>query len=101
MSRRARQIECDEQAIGHLLEIENSRVLPAGLVQRVKIVSGCIKGESIKNLAKKFAVSRSTIIHWKNRFVEFGLDGLRVTELIRVPCNYGQPLHSQEALGMA
>ena len=76
MGRKAREIEINQQTMEHLLEIGNSRNLPAGLVQRANIILKCVKGESINNIAQSLDISRTNVIRWKYRFIESGLDGL-------------------------
>ena len=73
-----------------LLEISNSRTLPAGLVQRANIILNCIKGETIDCIAQRFAVSRSKIIRWKNRFMKIGLEGLDDNARSGRPANYSE-----------
>jgi transposase len=73
-----------------LLEISNSRTLPAGLVQRANIVFNCIKGETINSIAQRFAIGRSKVIRWKNKFMEMGLDGLEDNFRSGRPVSYSE-----------
>jgi transposase len=43
---------------------------------RAKIVIGAAAGRSINGLAKELSVSRPTVLLWRRRYVELGVDGL-------------------------
>lgn len=88
MSRIARTIQVDELTHKRLLETSNSRSAAAGEVQRARIILGCLRGESIQNIATKLSTSTSTVIRWKNRFLEKGLSGLRDHERSGRPSKY-------------
>ena len=77
MSRRARIVRVDEFTGKHLLETANSRSATAGEVQRARIILGCLVDEPIHSIAHRLSTSASTVIRWKNRFLEKGLAGLR------------------------
>lgn len=80
MSRTARQVTTDESTRKRLLEVAGSRSATAGEVQRARIILGCLAGEPIQQIASRLSTSASTVIRWKNRFMENGLAGLRDQE---------------------
>lgn len=55
---------------------ERSRTLPQKVVLRAKIILMASKGKSNSVIARTLNVSRPTVIHWRNSFIEKGLDGL-------------------------
>lgn len=59
-----------------LEDIVQSPSLPAGLVQRAKIVMLLADGVSYRRIAEKRDVSRPTVAKWKRRFLTHGIDGL-------------------------
>ena len=59
-----------------LEEIARSNALPAGFVQRAKIVVLLADGVSAREVETKLDVSRPTIAKWRRRFLEHGVEGL-------------------------
>ena len=59
-----------------LQEIARSNALPAGFVQRAKIVLLLADGVSARAVETKLDVSRPTIAKWRRRFLEHGVEGL-------------------------
>ena len=59
-----------------LQKLDRAPSTPQGIVLRVRIVR--LAGEGVANnaIAKKLQVSRPTVLQWKNRFTEKGVDGL-------------------------
>jgi transposase len=89
MGRKARVVSTDEETMKRLLEISNSRTLPACQVERAGIILDCINGVSVQNTAAHFSISRSKVIRWKNRFLQEGLEGLQDNERSGRPVRYG------------
>ena len=88
MSRIARIVKVDEFTGKRLLETANSRNATAGEVQRARIILGCLDDEPIHSIAQRLSTSASTVIRWKNRFLEKGLAGLRDYERSGRPSKY-------------
>ena len=88
MSRIARRVVVEESTRKRLLEMASSRSARAGEVQRVRIILGCLAGEPIKQIAARLSTSASTVIRWKNRFLEKGLAGLSDHERSGRPSKY-------------
>ena len=59
-----------------LSSIAQSRTLPAGYVFRAKLILMLAEGASFNTIKRRLQTSAPTIIRWKQRFLESGLDGL-------------------------
>ena len=53
-----------------------SSTVSAGLVERARIVLSVASGSGTSATARALSVSRPTVIKWRDRFVEHGIDGL-------------------------
>src|ERR1700738_4265779 len=56
--------------------IAQSRSLPAGYVFRARLILMLAQGASFNTIKRRLQTSAPTIIRWKQRFLETGLDGL-------------------------
>src|SRR5262244_3808518 len=56
--------------------IDQSRSLPAGYVFRAKLILMLAEGASFNRVKRQLQTTAPTIIRWKQRFLESGLDGL-------------------------
>src|ERR1700722_12300187 len=56
--------------------IAQSRSLPAGYVFRARLILMLAEGASFNTIKRRLQTSAPTIIRWKKRFLESGLDGL-------------------------
>ena len=59
-----------------LSSIAQSRTLPAGYVFRAKLILMLAEGASFNTIKRRLQTSAPTIVRWKQRFLETGLDGL-------------------------
>src|ERR1700751_5349378 len=59
-----------------LSSIAQSRSLPAGYVFRAKLILMLAEGASFNTIKRRLQTSAPTIIRWKQRFLQSGLDGL-------------------------
>src|SRR5204862_7763078 len=59
-----------------LSSIAQSRSLPAGYVFRAKLVLMLAEGTPFNTIKRRLQTSAPTIIRWKQRFLQSGLDGL-------------------------
>jgi transposase len=89
MGRPSRVVTTNNDTQKRLLEMANSRSAAAGEVQRAKIVLGCLSGELIQSIAIRLSISTSTVIRWKNRFLEKGVPGLFDERRSGRPSKYG------------
>lgn len=76
MSRKARSIACREEDRVQLFALAHSRTSEARLVDRAKMVVACLEGGLIQEIAERFQVRSNTVISWRDRFAEAGIDGL-------------------------
>jgi len=76
MSRTARQISCsleDRQAIER---VAASRTEPKQMVERARIILGCLDRKRVQNVAHECHTRPNTVIKWRQRFAQSGLAGL-------------------------
>jgi len=59
-----------------LNSIAQSRSLPAGYVFRARLILMLAEQASFSTIQRRLQTSAPTIIRWKQRFLQFGLDGL-------------------------
>ncbi|MGC9199294.1 MAG: IS630 family transposase [Acidobacteriaceae bacterium] len=69
--------ECSEDDRRVLEEWAHSRTMEARLVERARIVLGCIEGQTVSAVAESFKVRANTVIDWRRRFEREGVEGLR------------------------
>lgn len=76
MARRAEPIVLSEEERIQLNSLANSRALPHGLVQRAQIVLACADGEPGNEIAERLRVNKNTVVKWRKRYLEQGIEGL-------------------------
>jgi len=59
-----------------LESLAKSRALPHGLVQRAQIVLASADGEANVAIAKRLKLNKATVGKWRQRYREFGIEGL-------------------------
>src|SRR5690348_18306069 len=59
-----------------LNSIAQSRALPAGYVFRAKLILMLAEGASFNTIKQRLQTTAPTIIRWKQRFRQYGLEGL-------------------------
>lgn len=60
------------------------------LVLRAKIIQQCLAGQPVAQIARDLQVRPNTVILWRNRFAEQGVQGLRDRPRSGKPPTYGQ-----------
>src|SRR6202166_2933603 len=70
------QILLNQQQHADLSHIAQSRALPAGFVFRAKLILMLAEGASFNAIKRQLQTTAPTIIRWKQRFRQSGLDGL-------------------------
>ena len=55
----------------------HSRTIEARLVERARIVLGCLEGKPVSTVARSWKVRPNTVIDWRRRFAAEGIAGLR------------------------
>ncbi len=63
----------DRELLSHLAQAPKT---PQRVALRAKIVLGAAAGQSINGLAKALSVTRPTVLLWRRRYAEAGVDGL-------------------------
>lgn len=77
MPKRLPPLVCDEKERKTVERLSRSRSDEARLVLRAKIIIGCMKGESIAEIAERLEVMPNTVVKWRRRFARDGVAGLR------------------------
>ena len=68
---------CDDATMANLQRMANSRTEERRLVDRARMVLGCIEGLPIKKIAHDMQTRPNTVIKWRARFAADGIPGLR------------------------
>jgi transposase len=76
MSRKPQQLQCSDAEREALEEWAKSRTQEARIVERAKIILGCLAGTPIVQIARELNIRSNTVIDWRKRFQEMGIDGL-------------------------
>ena len=72
----AAAIQLSDEQRSELTNISQSRSLPAGYVFRARLILMLDEGASFATIRQRLATTNPTIIHWKQRFLAQGIDGL-------------------------
>src|SRR5438309_2432298 len=70
------EILLTKQQQSDLSSIAQSRALPAGYVFRAKLILMLAEGSSFNAIKRQLQTTAPTIVRWKQRFRQFGLEGL-------------------------
>ena len=76
MSRVAKSISCKESEIKQLRSIVDNPKSDPRYAQKAQIILQLSSGRQITEVAKDLDVSKTTVLLWRNRFLEDGIDGL-------------------------
>ncbi len=95
MPRKYRTIKCNESDRQNVYKIANSRSAEARLVERAKMIVGLLEGAKIKDIAKRIGVRQNTVIDWRKRFEEEGVDGLNDRRRPGKPRQYNDDFRNQ------
>jgi transposase len=60
-----------------LEELARSRTEEARIVERAKIILKCLEGEKVHKIAQDLQIRPNTVIEWRRRFEEKGIEGLK------------------------
>lgn len=77
MSRVAAAIHCTAEDRKELERLSKSRTDEARMVERAKLVLGCLAGRRNDEMAAEFGIQAATVGTWRKRFASEGLAGLR------------------------
>ena len=72
----ARPLELRDGDRARLEAVTRALTAPAGLVQRARIVLLAADGVPNTEIAERTSSSRPTVVKWRTRYVEAGIDGL-------------------------
>lgn len=90
MARPARTIDRTPEQRNELEAILKSRKQTSGTHLRARMILQCMDGWKISDIAKANRVTSATVIHWKNRYIEHGLEGLADCARSGRPPKYAQ-----------
>ena len=77
MARNAPAISCGPQDRQELELLAGSRTESRQMVERARIILGCLAGQRVKEVARACHTRPNTVIKWRQRFVQGGLAGLQ------------------------
>ena len=77
MSRVAAVVNCTAEDRKELERLSKSRTDEARMVERARIVLGCLAGRRNDEVAAEFGIQAATVGTWRKRFANDGLAGLR------------------------
>ena len=76
MARVATRVTCSDQDRKELERLSASRTEQTRVVERAKIVLGCLAGERNDQIASRMKLQSNTVATWRKRFVAQGMAGL-------------------------
>ncbi len=77
MARNAPTISCGPEDRQELERLAGSRTESKQMVERARIILGCLAGKRVQALARQCHTRPNTVIKWRQRFASQGLKGLR------------------------
>ena len=77
MARNAPAISCSPGDQQELEGLARSRTESRQMVERARIILGCLAGKRVKEIARTCHTRPNTVIQWRQRFVQGGRAGLR------------------------
>jgi len=95
MSRRANIPRCSEEDRKTLEAWSRSKTMESRLVDRARMVLGCIDGEPVSQIARRLRVRPNTVIDWRSRFEREGPTGLLDRTRSGKPIQYGTDFRKQ------
>lgn len=98
MSRVAAAINCTAEDRKELERLSKSRTDEARMVERAKIILGCLAGRRNDEVAREFGIQAATVGTWRKRFAGEGLAGLRDRPRPGKPAVYPMPELRQRIL---
>ena len=76
MSRIAVTLSCEAEVMNELIRMSRSRSAEARMVERSRIILGCLAGKRNDTVAAELDIRPGTVGIWRKRFAEAGLAGL-------------------------
>ena len=87
--------ECSAEDRQVLESWATSRTMEARLVERARIVLGCIEGKPVNDVAASLNVRPNTVIDWRRRFEAEGIAGLQDRSRSGKPAQYTEEFRKQ------
>lgn len=95
MSKRAAILSCDDEQRKAIESMVASRTEEARLVERAKMIRGCLEGKPVVRIARELGVRPNTVIEWRERFAKLGIAGLKDRPRSGKPVAYGAAFRKQ------
>ncbi|HPN31620.1 MAG TPA: IS630 family transposase [bacterium] len=95
MARKSKKIECTSEQLLKLKEIARSKKMEHQTVQRSKIILECIAGKLIKDIARKYNETETTIRNRRDNFITNGIQGLYDLPRSGAPKKYGEEFRNK------
>jgi len=95
MGRVAKPVVLNREEGEELKAITSNGTHEARLVQRAKIVLLCSEGVAINKIVEKLDIRPNTVIAWRDRYREEGLEGLYGRERSGKPLIYGEAFRNE------
>jgi len=73
----------------------HSRTEEARLVERARMIIGCLEGRSVNRIARDLKIRPNTVIEWRRRFEKGGIEALRDRPRSGKPPHYGAEFRNQ------
>ena len=83
-----------------LIAWSRNKAMEARLVERARMILGCIEGEAVSQIARRLRVRPNTVRDWRRRFEQEGLPGLLDRSRPGKPAQYWRRF-SQTSAGIA
>lgn len=77
MARNAPAVTCDPEDRRQLERLAGSRTESKQMIERARIILGCLAGKRVNEVAHTCHTRPNTVIKWRQRFAQRGLAGLR------------------------
>ena len=77
MARNAPAITCGPEDQQELERLAGSRTESKQMIERARIILGCLAGKQVRDVARICHTRPNTVIKWRQRFAQLGLPGLR------------------------
>src|SRR5260370_12125671 len=77
MARKTPAISCGPEDQQELERLAGSRTESKQMIERARIILGCLAGRGVKEVARTCRTRPNTVIKWRQRFAQLGLAGVR------------------------
>lgn len=95
MPRHAQKISCNPEDQKKLHAWSHSRSAELRQVERSKIILACLEGKSNFEIASELGISLPTVVKWRTRFAQKGIDGLADALRSGKPKTYGHDFRNK------